>query len=535
MKKLFSLIKASMTENMSLFNVKVNNKNSNTKKYLPIIFFVLILYTMSSYADMLMSELDKVNMAFLTIIVFIFGTIILTFIEGIYKSSGLLFNCRDDNLLLSLPIKKSTVLFIRIFKFYVFELLYNTMFLLPAMVIYLRYSAPDFSYYFVSFLAIFLLPMIPVSLACIVGFVISSISVKFKNKNIIQIIVTMIFLLGLFFVSFNMNNLITKLVNNASSINSLIQKLYYPAGLYYNLVMNFNLKDFFVFLLIHIGSLALITIIFSRIYFNINSNSKTVILGSSKKTYKIKTRKQLNAIIRKELSKFTSSAVYFTNTWFGILLFVVGSIAIVLKYDSVSTSVASLTKTPISQLSVYVPVVVFSLIIFCSFMTSITSSMISLEGKSFNILKSLPVKPQKIIYSKVLTAVLLMVPFMLVGDIIILIKFNFNILETFIILVSSILLPIISETIGILVNLKFPKMNALNDTEVIKQSMSSFISVTSGMAIILISLVIMFNTINKNNVDLVLSLMLIAYFVMFGGLVIFIKKKGTKMFNDINV
>ena len=51
-------------------------------------------------------------------------------------------------------------------------------------------------------------------------------------------------------------------------------------------------------------------------------------------------------------------------------------------------------------------------------MKSITSSMISLEGKTFSILKSLPVKPYTIIKSKILTAVLIMIPCILIGDII---------------------------------------------------------------------------------------------------------------------
>ena len=119
----------------------------------------------------------------------------------------------------------------------------------------------------------------------------------------------------------------------------------------------------------------------------------------------------------------------------------------------------------------------FGLICFASFMTSITSSMISLEGKSFNILKSLPVNPFIIIKSKVLAAVLIMIPFMIIGDLIIFIRFGFDLLSIILLLIASILFPLISETIGIIVNLKYPRMDAKNDTEVVKQSMSSMISV----------------------------------------------------------
>ena len=44
-------------------------------------------------------------------------------------------------------------------------------------------------------------------------------------------------------------------------------------------------------------------------------------------------------------------------------------------------------------------------------------------------------------------------------------------------------MPTFTALIGLLMNLKYPKMNATNDTEVVKQSMSSMISVFIGIGI----------------------------------------------------
>ena len=149
MKKFFSLIKASMTEGMNLFKVSTKNKNAFTKILLPIILTIVLMGAMYSYSELIMNELQSVNMEFVLLTLFIILTSIMTLIEGIYKSGNLLFNCKDDNLLLSLPIKRSTILFIRVFKFYVFELLYNSIFLLPAMIVYARYIKPGIMYYIV--------------------------------------------------------------------------------------------------------------------------------------------------------------------------------------------------------------------------------------------------------------------------------------------------------------------------------------------------------------------------------------------------
>ena len=139
MKKIISLVKAGMTENMNLFKVNTKNQSEKSKKIFPIVIALLFLFSMWSYANVIMEPLVEVHCEIVLLTLFIAFSVILTLMEGIYKAGNLLFNCKDDNLLLSLPIKKSTVLFLRLFKFYIFEVLYNTLFLLPAMLVYIRY------------------------------------------------------------------------------------------------------------------------------------------------------------------------------------------------------------------------------------------------------------------------------------------------------------------------------------------------------------------------------------------------------------
>ena len=245
----------------------------------------------------------------------------------------------------------------------------------------------------------------------------------------------------------------------------------------------------------------------------------------------------MKALIKKELNRFINSPVFVTNAGFGLVLFVIGCIAMVLKFD---TLIEMLTgegiNMTIEQINSYIPLITFAFVCFASFMSSITSSMISLEGKSFSILKSLPVKPRTIIMAKVLTAVLIMLPFILIGDLIIFINFQFNILEIIMILASSVLLPLVAEMIGIAVNLKYPKMDALNDTEVVKQSMSSTIAVFIGMILIGITCLAIFKMLDYAiPVDLIILSALGIYILIFILLFAYLSKQGTKKFNEINV
>lgn len=537
MKKLVSLIKACMTENMSLFKIKNKSQSTTSKRLLPIVIAALFFFYVWSYANMIMEPLVSVHMEVVLLTLFILLTSILTLIEGIYKSGNLLFNCKDDNLLLSLPIKKSTVLFIRIFKFYVFEVLYNSIFLLPAILVYVRYVNVTGTFYLVSLLALLLLPIIPVVISCIIGGIISFSSSKFKFKNIAQIVFTMIFLLLVFYMAFNLENLIANIAQNAASINDGITKLYYPAGAYIKLITDFNILDLSLYIAVHIGAFALTVLLLSKTYFKINSRVKTVKTSSNNIGYRINAKSPMKALIKKELNRFATSPVFVTNAAFGLVLFIAGCILACIKFDNLGELLANQDmEFSIEQLKEYISAILFGFICFASLMSSITSSMISLEGKTFNILKSLPVKPSTVIISKILTAVLVMLPFILIGDLIVFIRFGFNILEIIMILLASIVLPLVSETIGILINLKYPKMDAENDTEVVKQSISSMIAVFTGM--ILTGLTILGLAVGITSgasVDIVIATGLFAYTLICAILLAYLNKKGAKEFNKINV
>ena len=537
MKKIILLIKASMTENMNLF--KINNKKQSkiSKKVFPTILTLMFFGYIFSFASGIIQLLAEHNLQYVVLTLFIAVTSILTIIEGIYKSSNLLFNCKDDNLLLSLPVKRSTVLLIRIFKYYIFELLYNSLFLVPAMFAYSTFVNVDITYYIVSVIAILLLPIIPIVISCIIGGIISAFSSKFRFKNIAQIILTTIMLLVVFFGSSNMENLMGTIAENATTINNRICSIYYPAGAYIKLITNFNIQELLMFIIIHLAIFVSAVVFLSKIYFKTNSKVKAVKTNSKNKNYKIIINNPLKSIIKKEFKRFISSPVFVINSAFGLVLFMVGCIFGAFKFEeTVNAMIGKDLSGFINDVNLYIPVILFGFICFASLLSSISSSMISLEGKSFEILKSLPIKPMTIIKGKILTAVLIIFPFILIGDVIIFITFKFSLIRIFDILIASIILPLVSGTIGLIINLKHPKMNAENDTEVVKQSMSSFIATSIGLILTMFTIFAMFVCASINvSVDVIMLSGILIYVIIYLFLLWYLNKKGVKKFNSINV
>lgn len=532
--KLLSLVKASMSEGMNIFKINTKKSTKFTRVGLPIIIAIILMLSMMTYSDQLILTLKPINMEFVLLTIFIVMTSVITFLEGIYKSGSLVFNCKDDNLLFSLPIKKSTVLFIRLLKFYIFELIYNSIFLIPSFIVYAIYTKPDFSFYLVTLISLFLFPIIPIVISSIIGFITSLVSSKFRGKNIIETILSFILMFAIMFISYGSDGLVIKIAQNASSINKKITRIYYPAGAYLELITEFNVIKLLEFIGINLAIFACLTFISGKFYFKINSSVKAVKTKKSTKTCNFKVKSQTHSLVKKELNRFINSPVFITNAAFGLILFIIGCVYVSVKVDDTFYKSIPLLKGNI--MDKIMPLLLFAFISFSSFMTSITSSMISLEGSSLNILKSLPVKPYTIVKSKVLTAVMIMIPVLLVGSTIIFIKFRFSLVYIILITIACIILPLISETIGIIVNLKYPKMDAKNDTEVVKQSMSSAISVFTGMLLTGGTIYMLYKSLRWGlSTGLILLIFVVAFLIIYVALEMYLVKRCEKDFNNIVV
>ncbi len=532
--KIFSLIKAAFSQDMNLFKYTTKRNSSKINKIMfPVILFALICFSIGTYSFWLGEMLAPYNLTYVMLSMFIMAVTIISFMEGIYKSQGILFDAKDNDLLFSLPIKKSNILLVRILKLMVFQYLFNLMFLLPAIIAYIYYEKPGISFYFISILMSLLIPIIPTVISSVIGYIIKLVSSKFKSKKIMQTLLSSIVFLGIFFVSMNMEKFMAGLVENATSINEILTKIYYPIGLFINLINKFEVLDLIKLLVINLIPFAIFIVIGAKFYFKIISKSKenTTKKSNTKKGI-IKQRKPIIAFTTKELKRYFSSPVYMFNTSFALILSICVSVLLCIKGKDIFE--VMLTTYNI-ETNLSIQALFYFFVIFVGVSTSITSSSISLEGRTMNITKSLPIKEDVILKSKILTCFVIELPFIIISDLVFIIRFNPGLLYTLLIIIASFVTIFLSACIGLIANLKYPKMNASNDTEVVKQSMSSMVSVFAGMGIFFGSIALVFYLNKFINLEFLLighlSLLTIITIVLY----VILMKKGPKQYREINV
>ena len=214
MKKFFSLLKAALSQDMNLFKYNTKQNSSKLKRFLfPVFLFLVVATSIGFYAYMLAEPLHKVNLTYIMLTMFLAIVTVLTFFSGIYKSQGILFEAKDNDLLFSLPIKKSYILSIRILKLIIFQYIYNLMILLPAFVVYIIFEKPGISFYLLSLLMSILLPLIPTVISSILGYLVKMISSRFKSKKIIQTLLSLIIFMAIYFASLNLDSFIKDILS----------------------------------------------------------------------------------------------------------------------------------------------------------------------------------------------------------------------------------------------------------------------------------------------------------------------------------
>lgn len=494
MSRLTSLLKATMSEGMQLFSYR--GKTERSRRIMPVMLGVLIGTVMLLSATTLVTELKQDGAEATILSLYALVTTIVIVTEGVYKSGDLLFSPKDNDMLLAMPIKKSTIVLARLVKFYVFELLYCLIFLLPAILAYAMNVTVEPSYYLVAVTMLLLVPVIPIAVSCVVGLVTTAIAARFRHKAFLQVILSFValFVFAVMILVVNTNSEAGG--RGMMMISDKITELYYPASAFVRLATNFDTWQYLTFVLVNLVVAAVAVFLISRFYFQIVTQISTVKRAKNVVVnYDFKKHSQTYAMVRKELNRYFNTPVLLMNTALGLVLFLVAVGALCFKFDDIIASLmSSVEDFPLApdEMRAYLPSVAFAMVAFASLMTFITATMISLEGKAFNMLKSMPISGKKVIVTKVLAAMLLIVPVTALGSIVMCLRFQVGVVEGILVLVAVVAIPLVTELIGILIDLKYARFDAETDAVVVKQSAGVMVATFLGLGMVLFTISLTF-------------------------------------------
>ncbi|MCR5279181.1 MAG: hypothetical protein K6E19_07030 [Lachnospiraceae bacterium] len=403
--------------------------------------------------------------------------IMLGFVGSVMITQSQLFDAKDNELLLSMPIKPSTILLSRLMTLYLWALFFTGVSMVPALLAFLRGQALSPAGYAVFVLELLTVPLIALTVSIVLAWVLQFFTRFIKNKSVFVIIGTFVFL-GLYMYAVNkLDDLSTFISENPAMVEAAYRKRMFPLYACGKAISDPGVS-ILPMLLVTVVPFAIVFFILSKKFVDLIT-TKRGFARTEYKAGKLRSSSVRKALVVKELSHFGRTATWVVNGAFACLLQVGVAIAISLKWDSLVAHANNIFGPFLGERALVC--ICIALVAFSSSMTEITISSISMEGKVLWILKSSPIETIDILKAKLYAHLIVATPFALVSGILLNIFVPMNIVQRVVAVALPVAFCVFNAYFGLAVNLALPKLDWINEAYAIKQSPASTIGALGGM------------------------------------------------------
>ena len=401
---------------------------------------------------------------------------------NVFQAGGILFRSNGYQVMASLPVTTSAIVVGRFARLYLENLVEVCLIMIPGNLVYAFLLKPQWTFYVNGLISILILPMIPLSLAVFIGVLVTGLASRMEHRAIWETVLTLGFTFAILggvskLAGDNPEFTMETLMRISETVMVTLGRVYPPAVL---LGEGMTKGSFLPVLFVAFISVAVLVIVIGLATFFFHGICRKMQDAASKKTSAISEigidnvgqRKLFGSLIIRDARRYLASSVYMINTIMGPILGTIVSVA--LLFADIQKAMGNIPVHFNTQQAV-----VFLVSgIFC--VMNIASTSVSMEGKEWWILKSLPLSSKMILDSKLCFNLLLIAPFYLISQVFLGIVLRGEAVEILWSVVIMLLFILCSCVGGLTANLKFPKMEWDSEVVVVKQSASAAVGGLSG-------------------------------------------------------
>lgn len=449
------------------------------KKFWLYIAYVFVIVVVAGYAGAMSYGYVHIGLADVlpAYLIMLISIVILLF--SIFKAGDVIFQKNSYDILVSLPVKNSTIVISRFVRLYVENMLLAVTVMLPAMVVFGILEKPSWSFYVIGLVAVSFIPLVPITISVFVGALIKAISSRSRHKNLVSVILSIALVIGLMIggmhLSVSAENIdINELKNLLNMLLDLINRIYPPAVWLGNAMLT---GDFVVcFVCVSVGLVAL-WIVIAVLSMNYTRICDGIFSTSARHDYRmehLKSSHMLGALYKREFKRYFASSVYVTNTIITPIMGMLFAAAMLFVTPEQLEATAAdfyAQSGMILQMRSMLPMALAT--VFC--MMPITAVSISMEGKQWWIVKTLPISAKQLLDSKLLMNLTILAPCCGGSVIMVAIGQKVTPIEFLWLLLVPVLAMLFSCVFGQTVNLKLAVFDWENEVSVVKQSASMFV------------------------------------------------------------
>ena len=506
------------------FNKKAKARTIPTIILLFLVLGLAIGYSLYNFADIM----NYVGNSKYIIIIGSFLGMFMSLMLTLTDTQGVMYGARDYNLLSSLPIKNITIISSKFLGAYLTTALYYLVVAIPTFVVYFIFNKVTAVAIIFGVLSLIFMPLFAQFIGSILGFLVNLVTSKMKNKNIVRTIFSLVFAISLaIFISLSGSDFLNQMF--MGGIPLWFKIVFSNVYFLFTAVTTSSFVYFVYALLVSLGFGILGVVSVMLGYKKINSALMVTKIKGKSVPISYKVNNTFKDLLKKEFVTFFNSPVYCVNGLIGPIMSLVSVII------AVTTSSQYMFNTDIQD--VFCALSVFS-VAMCLGIAPTTSVSISIEGSKLQTLKSLPISFKEIVLSKCAMSLIISVPVVIINLLVFGLVLKVGFLLGILILVYLLLATLSHSILGLLLNLKFPRLNWTSETQAVKNGASMLLTMISDMLLAIVPMIGFFVWFSHSSfITLTIYMaILIAIQVLYTlAILLVLAKKGEKIYNNIQV
>lgn len=401
----------------------------------------------------------------------------LSFVGSIFSTQAQLYEARDNELLLSMPLRPGVILASRMVFLWLMDLFFGAMVLIPAFLAYSVVYDVAVGQRMAWILVCLLLPCLTLAVAALVGWGVAALTSRMARfKTLFTMLLSLGFLGAYLAIYTQIQQILARLIANAQNLADKASAVWpvYHMGLAMETGRGGSLL---VTALCTLGPLLIAAFVLEKSFLSIATKKR----GAARLQYKGGPQRvsgMEQALLRRERKRLGASAVYMMNSGIGLIMLVLAAAAAVWKRQEL---LAVLSVFPVGT----APLVCVTAAFICS-MTSFTAPSVSLEGKSLWLIRSLPVPTWSVLWAKLRLHFNLTQPLSILSVLVLCWALEVPAAEWIAVLLPVLSLNYLMGVGGLTLNLLFPNLDWVNETAAVKQGMSVLFTILLGMATVLL-------------------------------------------------
>ena len=474
-----------------------------------LLLLVLAGYLVGLFHTPLYKSLQKADLEWLYFALTGVASFLVSFMLTSFYAQGSIFEAKDNEMLLSMPIRPSAILGSRLSALYFLNFFFAAAFMAAAGIVKLTCGGTAAAGGVIVYvLCVFLLALISTTLSCLLGWAVSFVTRRLRNKAMFQLVFSLL-LLGGFYVFFfgDITRHLKTITDNSAGIADMFRGALYPFHAMGMACAGKGFTEFLIFAAVCIIPFALVCLLLNKSFVKIVTSR----VGAKKLKYEAKALKGSSvawAMTKKDLSRFFNNSSYMLNSGLGLIYSIGMTIFVVVSALNRPAEAAPgsgfLDRMFNAVGTENLPLLFCVFLAFFASMTSISGPSISVEGKNLWILKSMPVRASEILKGKVFSHLLLSIPASLICSVIFFVFLlkNASAAALICLFIMPVLAHVFCAQAGVIGNLYMGRLNYPSIAKAAKSNCGALIPALSTMVVSVVPTVLFLTVLKEQGVSL---------------------------------